>query len=198
MTTHRDFQRPGRSPVRATEAAVATSHPLASATALQILKDGGNAIDAAVAAAAVLAVVEPQSTGIGGDGFMLYAPKGGDRVIGFNGSGAAPSNATLEWFQSQGITAITEHSPHAVTIPGVIDMWDRIVVDHGTRELGQLLQDAIRYAETGYVIGDRVAFDWRNAVATISHEEAMSRTGGRCASPTPARRDLAQHCQTWP
>ncbi len=170
----RNFQIPGRSPIRATEAAVATSHPLASATAIRILRKGGNAIDAAVAAAAVLAVVEPQSTGIGGDGFMLYAPKGGERVIGFNGSGAAPAKAKLGWFQSQGITEITEHSPHAVTIPGVIDMWSRVVADHGTMELESLLQDAIHYAENGYVIGDRVAFDWHNAEATISHDAATT------------------------
>jgi len=171
MTILRNFQSPGRSPLRVTGAAVATSHPLASGTALRILKSGGNAIDAAVAAAAVLAVVEPQSTGIGGDGFMLYAPKGGDHVIGFNGSGRAPAKAELGWFQAKGISEITGHSPHSVTIPGVIDMWSQVLADHGTQELGALLQDAIHYAENGYVIADRVAFDWHNAVETISHDE---------------------------
>lgn len=157
----RDFQLGGRSPIRVTEAAVATSHPLASQTALDILKAGGNAIDAAVAAAAVLAVVEPQSTGIGGDAFMLYAPRGGAKVIAFNGSGRAPQGATLEWFQKNRIATIGATSPHAVTIPGVIDAWAQIVADHGTRELGALLAPAIRYAEEGYVVHDRVAFDWR-------------------------------------
>ena len=106
---------------------------------------------------------------------MLYAPKGGDHVIGFNGSGRAPAAATLEFFQSRDISAITEHSPHAVTIPGIIDMWSQVVADHGTRELGHLLQDAIRYAEDGYVIADRVAFDWHRADATLSHDAATAR-----------------------
>jgi gamma-glutamyltranspeptidase/glutathione hydrolase len=175
MAQLRNFQLPGRSPVRVTGAAVATSHPLASATACRILKSGGNAIDAAVAAAAVLAVVEPQSTGIGGDGFMLYAPRGGDQVIGFNGSGRAPGKAELSWFQSRGITEIGGFSPHAVTIPGIIDMWCRVLADHGTRELGYLLEDAIVYADNGYVIADRVAFDWHAAAETIAHDDNSAR-----------------------
>jgi gamma-glutamyltranspeptidase / glutathione hydrolase len=156
----RDFQIPGRSPVRVTEAAVATSHPLASITAIEFMKDGGNAIDAAIAAAAVLAVVEPQSTGIGGDGFMLYAPKGGSEVIAFNGSGRAPQKATLDWFVKNKISEITNYSAHSVTIPGVVDCWAQVAADHGTRDLAALLQPAIQYAEQGYVVADRVSFDW--------------------------------------
>ncbi|MBG1233354.1 gamma-glutamyltransferase [Aestuariivirga litoralis] len=171
----RNFQRPGRSPVRVTEAAAATSHPLATSAALKILRAGGNAIDAAVAAGAVLAVVEPQSTGIGGDGFMLYAPKGSAKIIGFNGSGKAPQKADVKWFQSQGITSIGGHSPHSVTIPGLIDMWAQVLSDHGTMELGRVLEDAIHYAEAGYVIADRVAFDWNRETATISHDANSAR-----------------------
>ncbi len=158
----RDFQIPGRSPVRVTEAAVATSHPLASVTAIEILKDGGNAIDAAIAAAAVLAVVEPQSTGIGGDGFMLYAPHGASDVLAFNGSGRAPKKAKLDWFVENGISEITNYSAHAVTIPGVVDCWAQAAADHGTRELAALLRPAIHYAESGYVVADRVSFDWQS------------------------------------
>jgi gamma-glutamyltranspeptidase / glutathione hydrolase len=156
----RDFQLPGRSPIRVTEAAAATSHPLATLTAIEIMRQGGNAIDAAVAAAAVLAVVEPQSTGIGGDCFVLYAPRGGPEVIAFNGSGRSPRAATYEWYSEHGFSEFPKYGPHTVTIPGAIDAWARIVADHGTRELGALLQPAIGFAEDGYVVMDRVAFDW--------------------------------------
>jgi gamma-glutamyltranspeptidase/glutathione hydrolase len=156
----RDFQLPGRSPLRVTEAAASTSHPLATAAAIDMLKAGGNAIDAAIAAAAVLAVVEPQSTGIGGDGFMLYAPQGGGKVVAYNGSGRAPQRATCDWYAGQGLNAVPTYGVHAVTYPGLVDAWCRIHADHGSKPLEQLLQPAIRYAEDGYVVADRVAFDW--------------------------------------
>jgi gamma-glutamyltranspeptidase/glutathione hydrolase len=164
----RDFQLPGRSPLRVTEAAAATSHPLATAAAVEVLKAKGNAIDAAIAAAAVLAVVEPQSTGIGGDGFMLYAPKGEGKVIAFNGSGRAPQKATLDWYRGQGFDAVPTFGVHAVTVPGLVDAWCRIHQDHGSRPLAELLQPAIRYAEQGYVVADRVAFDWANCAARFA------------------------------
>lgn len=171
----RDFQLPGRSPVRVTEAAAATSHPLATLAAVEVLRDGGNAIDAAVAAAAVLAVVEPQSTGIGGDGFMLYAPHGGPEVIAFNGSGRAPKAATLDWYLGRGFESIPFDGPHSVTVPGVVDAWARIVADHGTRELAALLRPAIRYAEEGYVVQDRVAFDWASCADLLALDPDAAR-----------------------
>ncbi|GAB2174954.1 gamma-glutamyltransferase [Dongia sp. agr-C8] len=156
----RDFQSPGRSPLRVTEAAASTSHPLATAAAIEMLKAGGNAIDAAISAAAVLAVVEPQSTGIGGDGFLLYAPKGEGKVIAYNGSGRAPERATVDWYLGQGFNAVPTYGVHAVTYPGLVDAWCRIHADHGSKPFEQLLQPAIRYAEEGYIVADRVAFDW--------------------------------------
>jgi gamma-glutamyltranspeptidase / glutathione hydrolase len=185
----RDFQLPGRSPIRVTEAAAATSHPLATETAIAVLRDGGNAIDAAVAAAAVLTVVEPQSTGIGGDGFLLYAPKGGPEVIAYNGSGRAPAAADPEWYLERGFTGIPFFSPHAVTVPGVIDTWARIVEDHGSRELGRLLQPAIRFAEDGYVVHDRVAFDWSRAAERLARDPNAARILlPRGQSPRPGER----------
>src|SRR5215510_986037 len=152
----RDFQLPGRSPIRVTEAAAAASHPLATLTAIETLRDGGNAIDAAIAAAAVLTVVEPQSTGIGGDGFLLYVPRGGPEVIAFNGSGRAPKAAHSDWYFDRGFSQMPAFGPHSVTVPGLVDAWARILADHGSRDLGYLLRPAIRYAEDGYVMQDRV------------------------------------------
>jgi gamma-glutamyltranspeptidase / glutathione hydrolase len=185
----RDFQIPGRSPIRVAEAAAATSHPLASLSAIEILRAGGNAIDAAIAAAAVLAVVEPQSTGIGGDAFLLYAPGGGSEVIGYNGSGPAPQAARAEWYLERGYTEIPLFGPHSVSVPGTVDAWTRILADHGTRDLGFLLQPAIRYAEEGYVVADRVAFDWARAAPRLAKDAATQRIflpQGR--SPRPGER----------
>jgi gamma-glutamyltranspeptidase/glutathione hydrolase len=171
----RDFQSAGRSPVRTTEAMVATSHPLASVAALDVLRDGGHAIDAAICAAAVLAVVEPQSTGIGGDCFVLYAPKGEDKVLAYNGSGRSPKAATLDWYREQGFAAMPDSGAHAVTVPGAIDAWCRLSADHGRLPLTRLLAPAIRYAEEGYVVADRVAFDWRDEVALLARDPAAAR-----------------------
>jgi len=165
----RNFQLPGRSPVYAANGMAATSHPLATVTAIQILSQGGNAMDAAVAACAVQGVVEPQSTGIGGDCFVLYAPKGRGPVIAYNGSGRAPRAATVEWYRQKGIDCIDPHSPHAVTIPGAVDAWARMTEDHGTMGLDKLLQPAICFARDGYPVHPRVAFDW------LRHRETLAR-----------------------
>lgn len=155
----RDFESPGRSLAVARKGMAATSHPAATLTAVEILKAGGNAMDAAVAACAVQCVVEPGSTGIGGDCFALYAPRGTDAVIGFNGSGRAPAAATLDWYRSQGIAAIERHSPHAVTVPGAVEAWARLVADHGRMRLAEILAPAIAMAREGYAVTPRVAFD---------------------------------------
>ena len=123
----RNLELPGRSPVLGTEGMAATSHPLATAAALKVLQSGGNAMDAAVAACAVQCVVEPQSTGIGGDCFVLYAPEGSGDIVAYNGSGRAPGAATPEWFAENGIEEIGEHTPHSVTVPGAVDAWDRLI-----------------------------------------------------------------------
>ncbi|MEM7772576.1 MAG: gamma-glutamyltransferase [Cyanobacteria bacterium P01_A01_bin.37] len=172
----RDFQLPGRSPVYGTRGAAATSHPAATLTALDVLRSGGNAMDAAVAAAAVQCVVEPQSTGIGGDCFVLYAPAGSEHVLAYNGSGRAPSAAHVDWFLAQDIHTIDRHSPHAVTIPGAVDTWCRLIQDHGRKELADLLHPAIDYAERGYIVHPRVSFDWHSAVDTLERHPVARKT----------------------
>lgn len=171
----RDFQLSGRSPVRTTDAMVATSHPLATSAALEMLRAGGNAMDAAVCAAAVQAVVEPQSTGIGGDCFVLYCPRGESNVLAFNGSGRAPIEATVDWYAERGFDQIPTYGPHSVTIPGAIDAWCRLLEDHGRKGIDAALAPAIRYAEQGYVVHDRVAFDWAECVARLSGDEPAGR-----------------------
>lgn len=178
----RNFELPGRSPVHGANGMVATSHPLASLTAISVLRDGGTAMDAAIAACAVQCVVEPQSTGIGGDCFALYAPRGGGEVIAFNGSGPAPMAAEADWYRAQGIGVIDPRSPHAVTLPGAIDAWSRLLADHGSRDLGALLRPAIGYARDGYPVTARTAFDWNLAAGVLERDPAAARIflpGGR-------------------
>jgi len=139
----RDFQVPTRSAAISGEAMAATSHPLATLAAIDVLRGGGNAADAAIAASAVLCVAEPHMTGIGGDCFVLYASKGGT-PIALNGSGRAPAAATLDWYLEHGFTEIPERSAHAVTVPGAVDAWFRLNADHGTREMASLLAATLR------------------------------------------------------
>ena len=162
----RSFHMPGRSPVYARRAMCATSHPLATQAAIEIMREGGNAVDAALTAAAVLAVVEHPMTGIGGDCFAIIA-KPGQKLIGLNASGRAPAAATAEWYASKGITAIEMQSPHAVTVPGAVDGWTTLLADHGSKPLSRILAPAIDYAECGFPVAPRVAYDWANVAEKL-------------------------------
>ncbi|WP_415018233.1 gamma-glutamyltransferase [Aestuariivirga sp.] len=153
----------------------ATSHPLATFAAVEMLKSGGNAMDAAITAAAVQAVVEPQSTGIGGDCFVHYCPAGGDKVITFNGSGRSPAAAHHEWYVERGFTSIPLYGVHSVTIPGAIDAWYRLNADHGKKGMDAILAPAIHYAENGYVVHDRVAVDWALDAERLKDEATTAR-----------------------
>src|SRR5580692_10441799 len=158
----RNFHLAGRSTVHSQNAMVATSHPLAALTAIEVLRAGGTAADAAIAASALLAVIEPQSTGIGGDCFALVQPRGEGKITAYNGSGRAPKAATPEWYLERNIRAIPLTSAHSVTIPGSIDAWATILRDHGKFGFDTLFQPAIKAAEEGYVVAPRIAFDWKN------------------------------------
>src|SRR5579872_7286750 len=158
----RNFHFAGRSTVHSQNAMVATSHPLAALTAIEVLRAGGTAADAAVAASGLLAVIEPQSTGIGGDCFALIQPRGEGKIVAYNGSGRAPKAATPEWYLEHNMRAIPLTSAHSVSIPGAVDAWATILRDHGKFGLDRLLQPAIKAAEEGYVVAPRIAFDWKN------------------------------------
>lgn len=171
--TWRNLYGAGRSVVHATGAMAATSHPLATATALDVLRRGGNAVDAGIAACAVLAVVEPQMTGIGGDCFALLAKNGRAPVIAYNGSGAAPAGATQARFEAEGISAIDGLSAHAVTIPGAIEAWHRLVSDHGTLGLDMLLGYAADIASNGHPLHERVVFDIETSLPKIRNAKGF-------------------------
>ncbi|MBB3913040.1 gamma-glutamyltransferase [Rhizobium fabae] len=158
----RNFEMPGRSIAVGRNGMAATSHPMATLTAIDILKAGGKAIDAAVGACAVQCVVEAGSTGIGGDCFALLASNGNDDVVAYNGSGRTPAAAHFEWYRDNGITSIERSSPHAVTVPGAVDAWARLVADHGRMSLAEILAPAIALARDGYGITPRVAADLSN------------------------------------
>ncbi len=183
----RDYHLPGRSPVYATHGMAATSMPAATLTALDVLRAGGNALDAAVAACAVLCVIEPQSTGIGGDCFCLYAPAGTGQVIALNGSGRAPAAATIDWYEKAGIHAIENTSAHAVTVPGAICAWETLLKAHGRKDLEELLQPAIRFAADGWPVSPKVAWDWKRLEPKLRKNGAQHFLPGGLA-PNPGDR----------
>ncbi len=169
----RDFHKPGRSAAYAINGMAATSAPPATLAALDVLRGGGNAVDAAVTASAVLCVVEPSLTGIGGDCFALVGMPDG-KVHGLNGSGRASLKADAAWLKASGLREIAIRGIHSVTVPGAIDAWDKLLKAYGTMTLGDCLAPAIRLAEEGVPVTPRVAFDWPEDTPILAADE-----GGR-------------------
>jgi len=188
----RDLQKPGRSAAYGIHGMAAASSPLATLAAVEMLKSGGNAVDAAATAAAVLCMTEPHMTGIGGDCFVLLGMADGG-VVGLNGSGRAAMAADQDWLRKSGLSAIDPHSVHAVTVPGAIDAWDRLLAKHGTISLGEALTPAIRLAEEGVPTTPRIAFDWQYEVDLLSRDE-----GGRQHYLKDGRAPLAGEVMRYP
>ena len=155
----------------AATAAAATSHPLASAEAFAVLRAGGSAADAAIAACAVQCVVEPHMSGIGGDCFALVKPLE-SAPLALNASGWTPAALTPAWMKESNRTAIEETSPLAVTVPGAVAGWAQLHRRYGRLPWRGLFQTAVRYAENGYPVAARVANDWARHAGRLQHEAA--------------------------
>jgi len=166
----------GRSVVRARQGMVATSQPLASQVGLDILKRGGNAVDAAIGMAAVLNVTEPNMTGIGGDAFMMvYSPKT-KKLEGLNASGRAPRALTLNHFTARKITQMPTTGMEAVTVPGAFDGWVTLLDKYGTMTLADVMAPAIGYAEHGFAVMEKTAADWEPEVPKLELTAAAAST----------------------
>ncbi len=157
----------GRSTVYVPNGAVATSHPLATTAGLAVLERGGNAIDAAVTAAAVLTVVEPMMTGAGGDLFALYWSAKEGRLVGLNASGRSGSLASRKTMLDRGRTSMPTTGAELVTVPGALAGWHDLLAKHGTLTLAQALEPAIRIAEQGFPVTPVIADDWAESASTL-------------------------------
>ncbi|MFQ5711251.1 MAG: gamma-glutamyltransferase [Candidatus Geothermarchaeales archaeon] len=157
-----------RSVVMSRNGMVATSQPLAAQAGVRMLLEGGNAIDAAIAASAALNVVEPMSTGIGGDLFALIYLAGSKRVRALNASGRSPYAANLDYFSQRGLREIPLSGMMPVTVPGTVDGWATMLEEHGTMGLPEVLRPAIEYAEDGFPVTEVISALWRGSVSLLA------------------------------
>ncbi len=156
-----------RSPVLASSAMAATSQPLATQVALDVMKNGGNAIDAAIAANAMLGLVEPTGNGIGGDIFAIVWDAKNKELVGLNGSGRSAKALTREWFIENGHTSIPSHGPLPVTVPGAVDGWFMLHERFGKMPMSELLAPTIEYAEKGFPVSQLIAYYWNRSVPIL-------------------------------
>src|ERR1051326_3887413 len=159
--------KPGRSVVRSQHAMVASSQPLASQVGLEVLKRGGNAVDASIAMAAMLNVTEPMMTGLGGDAFMLVYWSRTKELKGLNASGRAPRALNLDYFAKRKITQMPETGMESITVPGAFDGWVTLLEKYGTIPLADLLGPAIECAENGFPVMEKTAEDWNAETAKL-------------------------------
>ena len=163
VTTHAQDRITGksfatRSEIIAKNGIIATSHPLATQIGLDILKKGGNAIDAAIAANAALGLMEPTGSGIGGDLFAIIWDGKTKTIHGLNSSGRSPKSLTLEYFQSQNLTKIPSFGPLPVSVPGAVDGWFELHEKFGSLPMTDILAPAIHYAENGFPVTELIAY----------------------------------------
>ena len=163
-----------RSPVLATEAMAATSQPLATQVALDVMKKGGNAIDAAIAANAMLGLVEPTGNGIGGDLFAIVWDAKSKQLYGLNGSGRSPKSLSLQWFKDNGYEKIPSHGPLPVSVPGAVDGWFMLHEKFGQLQMSDVLQPTIDYANEGFPVSQLIAYYWDRSVPRLSEFPGFS------------------------
>jgi gamma-glutamyltranspeptidase/glutathione hydrolase len=157
-----------RSEVIAPEAMAATSHPLATQIALDVMRRGGSAVDAAIAANAALGLMEPTGNGIGGDFFAIVWDPKTAKLHGYNGSGRSPRSLSLKWFQGKGYTDIPPHGPLPVTVPGAVDGWFALHERFGKLPMAQVLQPTVDYARKGHPVHETIAYYWNRSVPVLS------------------------------
>jgi gamma-glutamyltranspeptidase/glutathione hydrolase len=181
-----------RSTVIARHGMAATSQPLAALAAIDMLKSGGNAIDAAIAANAVIGLVEPMSCGIGGDLFAIIWDASSQKLYGLNASGRAPARATIEYFRTNGMSEIPASGPLSWSVPGCVDGWDQMRIRFGTKDWNALLNTAIRYAEEGFPVSEVIASYWAGAERSLRRVP----TSAACYLPggkPPGKGDIFQN-----
>lgn len=169
-----DLDAQSRPEVQGREAAVVAGHPLAAAAGMDVLRRGGNAVDAAVTMAAVLAVVRPHMNGVGGDAFLLMREGRSGRVHALNGSGRSPATATREAMRALGHSEMPRTGIHSVTVPGAVRAWADALRRHGTITLDDALAPAIRYAEHGFAVSKKLAADIAASRDRIAEDAALA------------------------
>ena len=165
-----------RSPAVGRHGMIATSQALASAAGLKVLQDGGNAVDAAITAAAVLAVVEPSMNGIGGDLLAIVWDPKTKKAYGLDATGRSAYGATPEEFSRRGLKQMPGGGPLTVDVPGVVEGWSQLLSRFGTITMARALQPAIRYARDGFPVQEIMADDWNDSAKRLSQDPAAART----------------------
>src|SRR5258706_11518596 len=189
--------RVGRSVVHSGHGMVATSQPLAVQAAIAVLRSGGNAVDAAIHANAVLGVVEPMSCGVGGDLFAMVWEARSGKLFGLNASGRSPYRATLDEMRGRGLTELPIDGPLSWSVPGAVDGWEELRARFGSRPLAELLEPAIAIAEEGFPVSEVIAGMWEASGPALAADAARTylpggrapRTGEIFRNPDPAATD---------
>jgi gamma-glutamyltranspeptidase/glutathione hydrolase len=165
----------GRSMVISRGGIVAAESPLAAQAGVRVLESGGNAVDAAIAANAMMGVVEPMMNGIGGDLFAIVYDAKANKLYGLNASGWAPKGLTIEFLRKQGIREMPQHGVHTITVPGAVDGWHALAEKFGRKKLSEDLGAAIRTAEEGFPVPEWTAMYWAGDMDLLRSDEAASK-----------------------